>query len=469
MARKDKSRGGKKSLFRRRNVIGVAAIALAAFGVYSFRNREGVEVAYNPIDFTGAETPGAHDCLWIGPVNYRNFNIAFPDKGAAYWPTVFQLPEGSTLEITGTYPRARYFSFHSYDKNYAPYFKLTDQDIIADAGTDNPFSRAGTQQAGSYTIRVVARDIPPRPAPNTLYLGSKDIGKVSPLILRIYASETADDLTGGAGLPQATLVTASGQRLSGQDMCTAIGSPAIGTKERTIRSPTISAKSYNAMLARNDPESGFPATYPVEWLSFWDPKISVMRIMSRRLLWISEKLAQYGLWKKTSGFYAAIDNEYVSAYINTDFGKVLVLEGKLPRTPKSGWDWAGGSYDLRYWSACTNESLVTTRFSDCLFDRDVVTGADRTYRIVVSKRADRPENATRDCGVSWLDWGDAGDGAGNKNLGVIIIRNMLASPDFANAIQQVPVIGEEAETMGKYLPKSTYMSKATFEARGCPG
>ncbi len=420
------------------------------FGANSLRNREGVEVVLNPFDFTGAETPGAHDCLWIGPVNYKDFNIAFPDKAAAYWPTVFKLPAGSTLEIKGTYPKARYMSFHSYNKGYAPYDNLSDQEIGPDAGTDNPFTKAGVKTPGTYTIRVVAEDIPANPDPNTLYLSREDIGLVSPLILRTYVSETPGDLTGGAGLPRATLITASGDRLSGQDMCEAIGSPAIGSKERTLRAPIIGKKSYEAMLNKNDLASGFPASNPTEWLSFWDPKIDVMRIMSRRLLWISEKLAQYGLWKKTSGFYAAIDNEYVSAYINTNFGKVLLLEGKLPHTPKTGWDWPGGSYDLRYWSICTNEGLATTRFVDCRHDSQIKTDADMTYRIVISRKADRPANATGECGASWLNWGDAGDGAGHKNIGVLIIRNMLASPDFKNAIQRVPVIGDEAETMGNY-------------------
>jgi hypothetical protein len=85
----------------------------------------------------------------------------------------------------------------------------------------------------------------------------------------------------------------------------------------------------------------------------------------------------------------------------------------------------------------------------------------------VSKAADRPANARAECGVAWLDWGERGDGAGNPDYGFLIMRNMLVSPDFAQAIQRVPKPGEEQAAMGPYFPRSEYTSRAAFEARGC--
>ena len=103
---------------------------------------------------------------------------------------------------------------------------------------------------------------------------------------------------------------------------------------------------------------------------------------------------------------------------------------------------------LRFWSLCTGESRVTTRTPDCLADHQVLDRSGRDYTVVVSRRADRPPNARPHCGVAWLDWGNRGDGAGDRDYGLLIMRNMLASPDFAQAIQRVDRPGHEREVMG---------------------
>jgi len=110
---------------------------------------------------------------------------------------------------------------------------------------------------------------------------------------------------------------------------------------------------------------------------------------------------------------------------------------------------------------------VTTFARDCLADRQVPIDRKRRYTIVVSKRADRPRNARPRCGFGWLAWPERGDGAGDRGYGLLIMRNMLASPRFANAIQQVDTAGTEPEVMGAYFPRSEYSSIADFEARGC--
>ena len=51
----------------------------------------------------------------------------------------------------------------------------------------------------------------------------------------------------------------------------------------------------------------------------------------------------------------------------------------------------------------------------------------------------------------------------------LIMRNMLASPDFAQAIQRVDQPGRERQTMGGYFPRSHYTTTAAFASRGCAG
>jgi hypothetical protein len=46
---------------------------------------------------------------------------------------------------------------------------------------------------------------------------------------------------------------------------------------------------------------------------------------------------------------------------------------------------------------------------------------------------------------------------------------MAAAPDFARAPQRVAEPGTERQVMGPYLPRSSYLSQAEFEKRGCRG
>jgi hypothetical protein len=168
------------------------------------------------------------------------------------------------------------------------------------------------------------------------------------------------------------------------------------------------------------------------------------------------------------GFYSNRDSAYIYAHLSRLFGPVVVVNGTVPRVPRTYTEPARmPKAELRYWSLCSGESRVTTRTADCLADRQVALRGDRAYTIVVSKPEDRPANALRRCGVSWLDMG-RGDGDQRSDYAAIIMRNMLVSKDFAQAIQRVPDPRSAREVMGPYFPDAAYMAKATFEAKGCP-
>lgn len=97
----------------------------------------------------------------------------------------------------------------------------------------------------------------------------------------------------------------------------------------------------------------------------------------------------------------------------------------------------------------------------------IPTDANGNYTIVVSRAADMPTNATATCGRGFITWSDAGDGAGHTNDGLLIMRNMLPSADFPNAIQNTKTPGDESTVIGPYLPTITYTTTAAFEALGC--
>jgi hypothetical protein len=80
--------------------------------------------------------------------------------------------------------------------------------------------------------------------------------------------------------------------------------------------------------------------------------------------------------------------------------------------------------------------------------------------VVVSTPHDRPANARAACGVTWLPFGA-------RPTAALVMRNQLADPGFAHAVQRVRRPGEEREVMGDFLPRGRYLSTAAFERRGC--
>jgi hypothetical protein len=420
------------------------------------------------IEFSGPEAEGFHNCFWIGPVSYVSYNIAYPDEGAVYWGSNFQAPENAShLEITGNYPNARYMSYNAYDKLAQPIDAILDADIVASTGA-NPFS-SDDKSGGSYIVNVV-----PGPAPsgeragNTMYLGNAEtLNTRVPLILRIYVPAAGTDYTGGAGMPEVTLVMNDGERLTGDAMCKAVNSPFPGSPDRKLPSIAMEETTYKDLVYGAGAPEGFPAIAEVEWVKFWGGAYLVSRHIPDRNFFekaIAESAA--GGLAKPAGFYSNKHNDYIGAYVNEAFGDMVVLKGKMPRTPAGGWDITSGEYDLRYWSLCSNESIVTTAYSDCIYDSNVVLDEDRNFTVVVSRAVNRPINARAECGVTWLDWGERGNGVGDASQSYLILRNMIGD-DFQQSIQNVSSMASSEQDMGPYYPVTNYSSKADFEALGC--
>jgi hypothetical protein len=346
-------------------------------------------------------------------------------------------------------------SLHSYTEGGAPYDRVMDVDIVPDEGSGNPYLSGSYGEAMAYTLRVVPGETPADPAPNTVYLGPADKVDRSPLLLRHYIPETGDEMPDGA-------------RLAGQAACDALGSPGFDDPRRVLFSPALAQEDFDRMLEKPAVAQNYLNTKNEDWDVFWDPRINLMAFMAPKVQQAMKVAARAGLIPKASGFYANLDNQYVAINLNEDFGDVVVLEAQMPLIPSRGADMARpDNYDLRYWSLCSNESLVTTRFSDCIYDSEVALDAERRYRIVISKAANRPVNAREECGVSWLDWGDAGDGAGHPQITALLLRNMAPNPAFGSAVQDIAGPGLEAQTMGPYLPTPRYTTRASFEGRGC--
>lgn len=398
------------------------------------------------------------DCLWVHTftADDTDDNYAFPDSGALYWAAAFTVPDGAELDLVGEFAHARYQSLNSYDlTTNAPVDALNDVSTKPDAGSSNPYLPGArrTGEAGrSYAVHVSTAPVPATDrADNTLYAGVA--GQTSQLVLyRLYLPDAGRDITGGVGLPQPRLTMPDGEVLDGAEACEAL--------QASTEKPYVATLPMSTYLALRD-QPGKPATFPAKadphWLSFYNVQFGI-------------QCTYFDLCSGTppriQSQYANIDNKYVSAQVSRGFGPVLTLRGKLPVTPSTleGQPVMARKVDMRYWSLCSNESMATTRVEACVNDEDVITDAAGYYTIVVSRPEDRPARATERCGVTWLAWPERGDGAGHLDDNFLLLRNMLPSPHFTQAVQHTQVPGDERAVMGEYLPTSTYGSVEDFTA-----
>lgn len=449
----------------------VAMLVLAACG------SDAGEEATTPSTTSGLASPAppGESCFWSEAVTAEANNTQYPDGGAAYWYSGYTVPEGATLALHGVYPHARYASFNAYGPDPGsgtdgvPVDVLADVDLATDEGSTNPFVVGADRDAPqrAYTVTVVADTAPGAGddrESGVLYGGTSD----QELIYRVYVPDEGRDVTGDAGLPEVEVRLADGSVLSGDEACAALE---VSTTIDTDALPSIDEDTYRGLVALGDPAT-HPAFDPVEWRAFFNTRHALLSTFYANTAQ-EPALADLDA-TKAGGFYSNADNAYVVAAVNRLLGpdpdghNLLVLEGTAPSTPATvQGDATMGEGQVRYWSLCQNESPVTTRVAGCLYDEQVPTDDEGRYTVVLGRPDDRPDNATEDCGVAWLDWGP-GDGVSRETAGTLLLRHLLPADDFDAAIQRVEVPGEEPDVLGPYLPIGTYVTPDQFAERGCP-
>lgn len=413
--------------------------------------------------------PGPRSCFWLrGPAGADPYiNIAYPDAATFYWAAVFTTPPGAKLQLEGQYPRARYMSLISYDAQGRPIESVADYLIKPKDGATNPFLPGADRSAAKrdYALEVVAAEPPANQPVGMNLMGSTRSQLHTPkfggaaqqqtILYRIYVRDKGTDETGNTGLPIPVLTLADGKVLRGAEACAALR-----TRQPLAIDPAAMAvpmEKYNelrAAAAKIGPD--FPATTPPTWYQQFDRE------------------ALYGIYtgtppkenarKSEGGFYPNLDNQYIRTIVNRRLGKVFILRAKAPTTPKTfNGDKTMGRGDLRYWSWCSNQGFANTRVNACVHDEMLPVGPDGFYTLVVSRAADRPRNATAQCGVAWLPMADNGDGSGDDDMTVLQLRHMLGDGDFKNAVHGIRSPSTILQDMGAYAPQSRYMSVSAFE------
>ncbi len=410
--------------------------------------------------------PGPRSCFWLrGPHSADPYiNLAYPDASVFYWAAVFSTPEGSRLEIRGEFAHARYQSFISYDERGRPIESLADYLMQAADGSTNPYRPGANRNAESRSYSVEVLDSAPQVEraigefrqdqySNVLHTPAYGEGQ-QVIIYRIYLPDEGRWPDGGVALPAPALTLASGEVLEGQAACAALR-----TRQPLQISPDaagIPSPVYRELLRQPGKPDTWPAQVPAKWF---------IQLDRRSLIGIYTGEISKNPRRSEGGFYPNLDNQYIRTIVNRKHGKVFVLRGKMPVTPRTYHrNDTMAAAELRYWSLCSNQGFANTRVNACLFDEEVPLDRNGFYTIVISRKADRPRNATKDCGIAWLPMAEDGDGMFDDDVTIVQIRNMLASPDFAHAIQRVEEQDDLQETMGPYLPRTAYLQPNQVES-----
>jgi len=443
----------------KKTVLAVLALTVTTLAAAAPARAEIVPDGYNPLGLPAAS------CFWTGPFTAANekTNTAYPGTEITYWGAKFRAPTGAVLRLRGQYPHARYSSLNAYESNGGvPTGSISDRQIRPDKGSVNPSlpGRDRKVKKRKWTVRVLATAAPATPAANTLYAApsSEDYQDI---IYRVYVPDRGRGKAGGVPIPTPELTLADGTVLTGKALCAAINS------NHDYRSQSVPAALYDSLV--NWPGKD-PLTNPAEadfgFVKFFNLPLSMARYKTQ-----AEFDAAWQANPSEIGtLYANNDARYMTGAFSTRFGKVLVLKGSMPTIPKTfKGERRTKAGQLVEWDMCTLESLATTKTNKCLFDEQVpLKGKQRRYTIVVSKAADRPNNATRKCGVAFLPADPDGDGVGRKDAGLLLNRNVIPSRGFKHAIQNVTSPYDAAKVMGRFYPRGSYTSKSAFQKLGCP-
>jgi hypothetical protein len=395
------------------------------------------------------------------------------------------LPVGATLTLNYTYPYARYFQFALYKAEHGTFVSigedLSGQQIEPNPGATNPF-RIGADRLAErrdFSLRIIAENAPAdrrQRAPNSLYVG-KNGGELM-FVNRTYLSDQgsdgagwgpADTPGGGSGLPTYNGTLPNGTRLSAADVVKHFGRPMEAPK------PPVTAEQWEMIVHAkdNDPAldpAAAPARKEPKWEKYWNIRYSII-----------------GSFKTPAEraripYASAIDGggdpetEYMFVQLSRRFGPVYVIRGKMPTFPNT-YAGAGGKglevmpvAQTQYWSLVSCEAIPSGQIVDALTDMQVPLDKNGNYTIVYSRKEDRPENATVENGVAWIEWSPRGEGIdapqNRADFGMLMLRFIANDPDWKQRPDNVIKPGTEEAVMGPYYPRGYYTTKAEFEANG---
>jgi hypothetical protein len=395
--------------------------------------------------------PVTSTCAWPGAVNSitlnenPQLNVSNPDTAADYWAMAFAVQDGLRVTLSGQYPGSRYMSFAVYDADGSLFTSngvrssLVDDRIVPDPGSVNPWQQHAPA-GGRFTV-TLRTDVAPSQV-NTLPLAPS--GTTAVLYYRVYglAHGTPDRVP----LPMITLTQHGVSRQL--PTCPASSQDKFPTSYCAIPWVAKEAPACQSSTSSPTPAAGKPVIVP----------------FARQPI--------------GAGGTPDDDIAYLSAKVvppHTD--AVIVIRAKAPTTPLGAGPspWPAPGTDLRYWSLCVDLArfpipVVANRLPGgtvdygCRFDHQVALDHDGYYSLVIGTEAQRAAIEWIP-GVTFLPLSAVDPTQAYK----LNLRYMLASPAFAEAVQDAPADGRSASAaavMGAYYPRVAFCSLAVLAASG---
>lgn len=400
----------------------------------------------------------------------RDSGQYFVDRNAFY--AVVYLPTdlpGGHFRIHGTYPRARWFSFESYDETLASEGVVADDAIDPNRGSVNPFlpgHRFHNKAHRRYTvnIRTVAPADRKNPPPhNVLYMGwrkNPTYGRPSwesPILYRVYAAPGTPQ--GNVPLPDFRWVVDNPKTnpfQTSSEVCATIAAAGAQHQpittlnqilDRRVTSPWLSPAERNIDIPTDDVPHN-------------PPYVSVIRPASNGY----------------QGLYFNSKTPYIYIRPSAAFGRFLVIHFRAPTfgLVEEGRPLSRNE-QTRYWSWCAGQFVSPVNVTQsCRMDKQFHIDGRGYATLVVSPPKQRPVIN----GKRYRDWMPWPGGGADLNMREIDPnpRTFPQSPFFIPLMSsndgldylKAPVFESEIRSwMGSYFPQVQYCSKAKFQRNRC--
>jgi hypothetical protein len=395
---------------------------------------------------------------WVmRPAHKINFNAlygSFPDPNCTYLlAPVLYAPFGAKLHVEGEFPYCRFFSIQvspSFDAAEYRYDKwagkgevgIVDCDIRPQPGHENPFlpnaNRLAKKRSYSVDFEMAMGNpsklnanhkFPYRNNGDVIYAsgiqfqgpwgldtksghgrGVLDFGDIW---VRYYAIDKGVDANAGVQLPRMYCELKTGEKFF-----------IVADFEGLI-------KASETTMANRNKGNADPASYngpTIGWDKHYGIFLQIATGISRALY--REKATHKAYVRNLDlGVTGRGENQpapasyephatgsnytgYMTTGISIKKGQVFVITGKLPTFPDTrNSPNTMQLAECRYWSITSYDaefpfSKVKGLENTCVMDDELVLNDKREYIIVYSRKEDRPVNATRENGVTWVDWGN---------------------------------------------------------------
>jgi hypothetical protein len=383
-----------------------------------------------PASVTGPVTPA---CAWY-EFSVTTDNEGAQDSAATYWLLPYTVQDGLSIVLGGHYPDSRYTSLQAYGSGGGLYTvngvssALADYQIQPDRGSVNPWQSWGRPRPGGSAFTVTLRSGVAPGQVNTLPLAPAGTapGAAGYLFYRVYL-------------------------------------PAFGDIARVpLPTVTFALDGVSKQVPRCQPGATMPAAAAGAHTAAAATPAGTVEFARRQ----------------SSGTFPNANSGYLTAEVTPPGGSdVLVIQGKAPTASRGSHPspWPDRFADLQYWSLCNYVlssalPLVANQLPGgqidygCRYDSQAAVDHHGYYTFVVGTEAQRPA-IERIPGATFLPF----SATQPTTPHVLLLRDMLASPGFAEAVQNVPQNDNPASAaavMGPYYPRAAICPLTTLASGG---